>query len=173
MIGPTFTVQAETCSACDHQHGGEDVAFICIGCPCDERPGAAVPKKRKRSSTSPTQRTLAECRKRGYIVQVVERWNPHARKRIDLFGVIDVVAIDDGTTIPHAGGGRILGIQACSGTDHAKRRAKILAEPRAKQWVEAGGRLELWSWSKRGERGKQKRWALRVEVFTVEDWRTT
>ncbi len=116
--------------------------------------------KRKRSSVSPTRRTLAECRKRGYVVQVVERWNQHARVRQDLFGVIDLVALANGA---------ILGIQACAGASHSARRDKIVAEPRAKQWVEAGGRLELWSWSKRGERGKRKLWALRVEAFTSAD----
>jgi hypothetical protein len=32
-------------------------------------------------------------------------------------------------------------------------------------------RLELWSWAKQGARGKAKRWTLRVEAFTVENWR--
>jgi hypothetical protein len=62
----------------------------------------------------------------------------------------------------------ILGIQATAGGTggaHAARRAKILAEPRARQWVEAGGRLELWSWAKQGARGKPKRWQLRVETY--------
>jgi hypothetical protein len=113
-------------------------------------------KRGKRKSTSPTARTLAECRKRGFTAQVVERFNPHAKVRVDLFGVIDVVAMGNGT---------IVGIQACSGTDHARRRAKILAEPRAKQWVECGGHLELWSWSQRGAAGKRKLWTLRVETY--------
>lgn len=140
--------------------------------------------------SSPTQRTLAECRKRGYTAQVVEKWNPHARIRQDLFGVIDIVAI----TPPTAGDrdachceawnesecacggfqdmigrpGSILAIQACAGSSHSARLAKMLAEPRAKQWLEAGGLLELWSWSKRGARGKAKRWALRVDQLTLE-----
>lgn len=124
------------------------------------------PAKRK-SSTSPTQRTLAECRKRGIVAQVVERWNPHARVRVDLFGVIDLVAIVPRVVTIHgqAIAGQIVGIQACAGASHAERRTKILAEPRARQWVEAGGRLELWSWSKRGDRGKAKRWTLRVETY--------
>jgi len=31
--------------------------------------------------TSPTQRSLAWLRARGYIAQVVERWNPHALEK--------------------------------------------------------------------------------------------
>lgn len=133
--------------------------------------------RRKRSATSPTKRTLDECRKRGWIAQVVERWNPHARIRQDLFGVIDLVAIvptlDAGAAGAARSPGAILGIQATSGNTggaHAARRAKILAEPRARAWVAAGGRLELWSWAKRGDRGARKLWTLRVEVFQLDSW---
>lgn len=49
---------------------------------------------------SPTQLTLNLLRKEGcQLVQVVEKWNPHARIRQDLFGIIDVLAIRDGETI--------------------------------------------------------------------------
>ncbi|MCA1833025.1 MAG: hypothetical protein ABR520_11185 [Mycobacteriales bacterium] len=144
-------------------------------------PEAAPAKKRRKSSISPTSRTLAECRKRGWIAQVVEQHlpfpKPFGTKR-DLFGVIDIVAIcpgcpSDFSDAPFIGRPSIVAIQATSaltGGNHAARRAKILAEPRAKAWVEAGGRLELWSWSKRGDRGKAKRWTLRVEAFTAESW---
>ncbi len=88
--------------------------------------------------------------------------------------MIDVVAI----ATSYGGESRILGIQATTGAHHADRRAKILAEHRAKLWVAAGGRLELWTWSQRvahnqdGSKAKRPRWTLRVEAFTVEDWRT-
>lgn len=52
--------------------------------------------------TSPTQRSLAHLRSLGYRVAVVERWNPHARIRQDLFGVLDLLAVRDG---------EILGVQ--------------------------------------------------------------
>lgn len=122
-------------------------------------------------SESPTKRTLAECRARGWTAQVVERWNQFAKKRIDLFGVIDLVVIAprshtflDGTR------GGIVGIQATSGAHHADRRSKILDESRAREWVEAGGRLQLWSWAKQGAAGKRKTWTLRVEEFTADRW---
>lgn len=133
----------------------------------DERTPKAKAKRRK--GTSPTQRTLAECRKRGLTAQVVERWNQHARVRVDLFGVIDLVAIvpPDGDILSgqQLRAGAILGIQATTGPNHASRRTKILAEPRAREWVDAGGRLELWSWSQRGAAGKRKLWTLRVETY--------
>lgn len=35
----TFTVQPHGCPACGHEHGGHDVGYICVGCPCPETPG--------------------------------------------------------------------------------------------------------------------------------------
>lgn len=116
----------------------------------------APTKKKRKKGTSPTARSLAECRKRGWTAQVVEKWNMHAHVLQDLFGVIDIVAITP------AG---ILGIQATTGSNHASRRTKILAEPRAKLWVDAGGKLELWTWSQRGDAGKRKLWTIRVETY--------
>ena len=117
-----------------------------------------APKKKRRSSTSPTVRTLAECRKRGWIAEVAERFVrfPPPGHRIDLFGCIDIIALTDNGT---------LGIQACPGSTHAAHRTKILEEPRANEWLARNNRLELWSWAKQGARGKRKRWTLRVETY--------
>lgn len=104
---------------------------------------------------SPTQRTLKECKRRGWTAQVVERWVPFARRRVDLFGCIDLVALT-----PNG----ILGIQACAGSSHAARLAKANAEPRLSAWRDAGGLFAVWSWAKRGAKGKRKRWALREEA---------
>lgn len=137
----------------------------------------AKPKRRK--GTSPTARTLAECKRRGWIAGVVERHIPFPRPmgtKIDLFGVIDLVVIVPAFfETPLADlqtPGSILAIQAtASAAHHAHRRTKILAEPRARQWVAAGGRLELWSWSQRvaknkdGSKAKQPKWMLRVETY--------
>lgn len=110
--------------------------------------------------SSPTQRALAHARKFGFIAQVVERWNSYAKVRVDLFGVIDVVAI---------AGDHILGIQATSGANHAARRTKALQEKRLRGWLAAGGRFEIWSYAKRGARGKRKVWELRREPITLEN----
>lgn len=45
------------------------------------------------ASLSPTQRSLAYLREQGYLVAIVERWNPHARIRQDLWGWCDLLAI--------------------------------------------------------------------------------
>jgi hypothetical protein len=112
-----------------------------------------APKKKRKKGTSPTKLSLAELRKRGLTAQVVEYWNSFAKpfgRRVDLFGCIDIVAITP------AG---ILGIQACVGSTHANRRTKILNEARLREWVDAGGRFEIWSWTKRAN----GRWELRAE----------
>ena len=112
--------------------------------------------------TSPTQRTLAALRKDGYTCAITERWNPHAHIRQDLYGFVDVLAIK-----PDYG---ILAVQACAGGDHAKRRTKILAEPRAKLWLECGGRICVCSWTKKGARGKRKLWEPRIEHLHLRDF---
>jgi hypothetical protein len=105
--------------------------------------------------SSPTARSLKEARKLGLTAQVVERWNPHSKTRHDLFDCIDIVAVH-----PDCG---IIGIQACAGASHAARAEKIRQSVRMQAWLASGGRAEVWSWSKRGARGKAKHWTLRRE----------
>jgi hypothetical protein len=108
---------------------------------------------------TPTARTLAELRRRNWTAQVVEQTVPRTFIKRDFLGVIDLIAVTpDG----------ILGVQVTSGTNHAARRTKALAEPRLQLWLEAGGRFAIWSWSKRGAAGKAKRWQLREEAITLE-----
>lgn len=120
-------------------------------------------KKKRKASMSPTARSLAECRKRGWVAGVVERYNSHTKQRNDLFGIIDIVAITPSK--------RLVGIQAGSGNrasgggDHAAHRTKILAEKRAPLWVEAGADLQLWSWSYVVGKGGRRRYTLRVETY--------
>lgn len=98
-------------------------------------------------SGSPTQRTLAELRKRGYpLVQVVERWNPFAHVRQDLFGIIDVVAVGDD----------IVGVQATSASNVSSRVAKVTESEALPVLRKAGIRVLVHGWSKRGNR-----WVLR------------
>lgn len=70
--------------------------------------------------SSPTQRTLQYLRERGHVAQVVEYWNPHARRRVDLFGILDIVSVHDG---------RVFGWQACAGSGVSARVRKVQASP--------------------------------------------
>lgn len=96
--------------------------------------------------TSPTQRSLAYLRERYPLVQVVEKWNPYARVRQDLFGIIDVVAV----------GTDIVGVQATSASNVSKRIAKITDSPALPILRKAGIRVLVHGWGKR-----KGRWTLR------------
>jgi hypothetical protein len=100
---------------------------------------------------TPTQRSLKLLRDEGCTVALVERWNAFARKRQDLFGFIDLVALN---------GDGITGVQTTTAQNLAARVSKILAEPQAKEWLLAGGLIEVHGWRKGGPRGKRKRWVV-------------
>lgn len=86
---------------------------------------------------TPTERSLAFLRGRGYTVAVVEKWNPHARIRQDLFGVLDLLAIKPG---------EILGVQTTDITSVSKRLQKIADSEVVPRLREAGMRLEVHGW---------------------------
>lgn len=112
--------------------------------------------------TSPTARTLEFLRQCAYTVQVVERFNSFSKKRIDLYGVIDICAIR------HDQKG-VWGIQATSTSNIPARIKKSLEEPRLKIWLEAGNRFSCFGWAKRGKRGEVKKWTLKQVNFIVAD----
>ncbi len=103
-------------------------------------------------------RSLRYARSLGWLIEVVERWNPHAKKRHDLFGFIDLVAVQPGRGV--------VAIQACGGSSAAEHRRKIQAEPNATKWLADGDVLELWTWRKlkvkRG--GKAVRWSVKRQI---------
>ena len=121
---------------------------------------------------TPTQRTIRELRKMGRKCAVVEKWNSFASRpggppgiRQDLFGIIDVLALD-----PARG---VVGVQCC-GADFASHYRKITVE-RAQDtldWLQTPGTaLEIWGWrkvkAKRG--GKAEIWAPRVQEIHLSD----
>ena len=110
--------------------------------------------------TSPTARTLAAFRSLGFTSRVVERFCPFSKRRVDLFEIGDVLAVCEGVGV--------LLVQATSGTNHAARRTKALAEPRLREWLASGGRFEIVSWTKAGARGKRKTWQMRREEIVLE-----
>lgn len=117
------------------------------------------PAKRKSKAASPTARTLAECRRRGWLAGVVERRLPKQFVTVDLFGFIDIVALD--------GRPGVLAIQATGETasGNVSLRLRKIREERAdnaRAWLAAGNRIEVWGWGKRGGAGKRKLWTLRV-----------
>ena len=108
--------------------------------------------------TSITQRTLKYLRAAGYVCGIVEHWNSFCRVRQDLFGFIDIIAID-------TKGKRIIAVQTTSGSHHSDRVTKIKMEERAIDWTEGGGSIMMISWTKAGEKGKRKAWTPRMEMI--------
>jgi hypothetical protein len=106
---------------------------------------------------TPTARSLEALRERGCLAAVVEKWNAHARIRQDLFGFGDILAIEPGRP-------GVLIVQACIADDITKRLEKLQTEPvaeRVRRVLEAGNRVLIMGWAKRGARGKRKVWTLR------------
>lgn len=116
---------------------------------------------------SPTQRTLKLLREQGYKSAVVERWLRYAGqfgKRQDMFGIIDVLAINSEGD---------LGIQCCAGSVQS-HLTKLLEEKNQEcyDWLSCPHRrLEIWGWrkllKKRG--GKVKYWAPNIVEIVLED----
>ena len=74
----TFTVQPTVCGGCGHKHGGADVGFICIGCPCPERMGAVANVEPARSSAATVDLNDAELNAAETLIDTLERLNVRA-----------------------------------------------------------------------------------------------
>lgn len=92
---------------------------------------------------SPTALTLRALRRDGYTAEVVEHWNPHARVRNDLFGVIDVLALK---------GAETLAVQATSDSNVSARVRKIAESEHIAAIREAGWSIFVFGWRKDGTR---------------------
>lgn len=97
---------------------------------------------------SPTQLTLRKLREEGYTAAVVERWNPHARIRQDLFGVVDVLGVRPGETIA---------VQSTSDTNVSSRVKKIADHENTPAIREAGWTFHVHGWKK-----VKNRWQCRT-----------
>ena len=86
---------------------------------------------------SPTQRSLAEMRKRGYLCSVVEHWNMFAKIRQDLFGFVDIICIGDNETI---------GVQSTSYSNVSARINKIANHDNVGAVRKAGWRILVQGW---------------------------
>jgi DNA-binding transcriptional MerR regulator len=121
---------------------------------------------------NPSQRTLNQLRKDGYIAEVVERWIPQAKKRKDLFGFIDVVAIH-----PYQNG--ILGVQSTTGSHINARRYKLYDDQDLLKtmivWLKANNHLEIHGWrqliqkNKDGKPSKRKKWIPAIYTFSLKE----
>jgi hypothetical protein len=89
----------------------------------------------------------------------------------DAFGFGDLLTIGYlhygdvvGPSFKHAG---ISLIQVTSTSNLNAREEKIRGIPESFLWLNEGGRIFLQGWSKKGPRGKQKRWTLTEREITL------
>lgn len=97
---------------------------------------------------SPTQRSLKVLRDRGYQVAIVEHWNAHIRRRQDLFGFVDLLAVKEGET---------LAVQTTSGSNVSARITKIMEHENYPAVHAAGWKTVVHGWRKNAK----GRWTLR------------
>jgi hypothetical protein len=97
---------------------------------------------------SPTVRSLAHLRKTCQLVQVVEKYNSFTQTRHDLFGIIDILAIQDGETIA---------VQSTSWSNVASRIKKMAESDAIEHLRKAGWKILVHGWKK----NKQGRYELK------------
>ncbi len=106
---------------------------------------------------SPTARTLNFFRKQGAIAESVEKWipipkHPGGGVRRDLWGA-DILVRQ---------GALLMAVQSTSGSNHSSRVTKSLANPAVLNWLHCGVTFYIYSWAKKGARGKVKRWTPKI-----------
>jgi hypothetical protein len=89
--------------------------------------------------SSPTQRSKALLEEQGYTVAIVEHWNQWARRRVDLFGFVDLLAIRENET---------LAVQTTSGSNVSARVNKIAEHENVAAVRKAGWRIIVHGWAK-------------------------
>lgn len=89
------------------------------------------------------------------ILQTVETYNAFTKRKHDLFGIFDVLAV---------GGGKTLAVQVTSRDNMSSRRNKIHESPAFAACVEAGWDIELHGWYK-----EKNRWKVKLEVLSERD----
>lgn len=108
-----------------------------------------VPATRKKPAQL-TPRTLKLLRDEGFACEVVEHWNSFVRRRMDLFGFIDVLALGQDETVA---------VQVCTRDAMATRRAKIADHPNVGFVRKAGWRILIHGWWQ----DKAGRWQVKTE----------
>ena len=138
------------------------------------------------AKVTPVQRTKAYWKKHWPDVEIdnAQHWIPFGPTdprrikfkitgmRKDLFGIIDLIAIDTFS---------IIGIQVC-GQDFAAHDRKILESNFSYKWLKincikcgchGGAKLELWGWRQiinKDSPTKQKKWEPRIKKYALGDF---
>lgn len=88
-----------------------------------------------------TQRSLAWLRKEGFLPTVVEHYNPYARRKFDLYGFADIVALN-----PRFNG--VLAIQTTTAAHLQERIKKAEKLDAFHLWIKCGNQCLFQGWRK-------------------------
>lgn len=119
-------------------------------------------KKKKRKVGNTAARTMAWLRDKGYTVAKVERWNPWARIRQDLFGFADILAIRADRT-------GVLAVQTTHKNFLEDHSQLIKSIAHVRTWLEGDNRIWLLGWEKawKGDGSQRKIWAPIAQEVTL------
>lgn len=106
----------------------------------------------------PIARTMEYLREIGATPVVVEHYHKWARRKIDIWGA-DILAVH---------GRMLLAIQATTDDHHADRVTKSLDNPDVINWLRIGAGFYVYSWGKKGARGKRKLWKLKITQLSLD-----
>jgi len=95
---------------------------------------------------TPSQRTTKHLREQGYLVATVEHYNSFTRRKHDLFGCIDLLAIGNGET---------LAIQVTSRSNMSARIKKIQDNLALPEMLRSKWRILVHGWDK-GTNGRYR-----------------
>jgi hypothetical protein len=87
--------------------------------------------------------------KQGYTVERVEYFNYFTKRRIDLLGVADLLALN---------GKELLLVQVTSRGHLSSRRRKSAMSDKLRLWIQAGGKIIFHGWDKEGSR-----WRIKIQ----------
>ena len=104
--------------------------------------------------TIPLQRSMKLLREEGFHVEKVEFWNAFSKTRKDLFGILDLLAIDPVT-------GHTLGVQVTTLGQRNPHLRKIKASKNYHLLKQADWAIELHSWRKLKASG----WTLKKDIL--------
>jgi hypothetical protein len=104
---------------------------------------------------SPTENSLAILRAQGYACWIVETWNSFTKRRQDLYGAWDIMAVREN---------EVLLVQTTSGSNVSARVKKIADNEYTEILRSANVRLEVHGWRKKPKvkGGKAMVWDQRV-----------
>jgi len=95
---------------------------------------------------------------KGYVVEKTEHFNFYARKRFDLLGVGDLIALN---------GKEILLIQVTSKANLSARLEKAKKSQKLKLWMLAGGKFILMGWYKNANKWRVKTIDINKNIIKI------